>query len=134
MTIAPSTATAASPTEQAAQAPAAARPSFLPVSIREKGALYAAYMPFVANGGLFVPTTRPAHLGDSVFLMLSLVDDPNKLAVAGRVVWITPANTPGRQQGIGVQFPDDQGGAAARRRIEELLGGALKSARPTHTI
>ena len=134
MTFAPSTTTAAAPSEPGARPSAAARPSFLPVSIREKGALYAAYMPFIANGGLFVPTTRPAQLGDSVFLMLSLVDDPSKLAVAGRVVWITPANTPGRQQGIGVQFPDDQSGAAARRRIEELLGSTLKSARPTHTI
>ena len=91
-------------------------------------------MPFLAHGGLFVPTTRPAHLGDSLYLMLSLMDDPAKLAVAGRVVWITPAGTPGRQQGVGVQFSDDAGGAAARQRIEQLIGAALKSARPTHTI
>lgn len=116
-----------------ASAPAA-RPSFLPVSIRDKTALYAAYMPFIAHGGLFVPTTRPARLGDSIFLMLTLADDPAKLAVAGRVVWITPAGTPGRQQGIGVQFPDDQTGLAARQRLEQLLGGALGSGRPTHTI
>lgn len=110
------------------------RPSFLPISIREKAALYAAYMPFLANGGIFVPTTRPAQLGDDIYLMLTLVDDPQKLAIAGKVVWITPAGTPGRQQGIGVQFPDDQSGVIARQKIDALVGAALRSARPTHTL
>ena len=34
------------------------RPSVIQVSIREKAALYAAYMSFVDGGGLFVPTTH----------------------------------------------------------------------------
>ena len=42
------------------------------------------------NGGLFVPETRPYQLGDEVFLLLTLMDEPEKLPVAGRVVWITP--------------------------------------------
>jgi len=63
-----------------------------------------------------------------------LMDDPNKLPVAGQVVWITPANCQGNKaQGIGVQFSDDEGGHAAKRRIETILGGLLQSTRSTHT-
>ena len=47
-------------------------------------------MSFLQNGGLFVPTTRPYRPGDEVFLLLTLMDEPEKLPVAGRVVWITP--------------------------------------------
>lgn len=113
---------------------ASARPGVVQLAIREKAALYAAYMPFIDGGGLFVPTTRSVHLGDELYLILSLMDDPNKLSVTGKVVWITPTGTPGRQQGLGVQFAKDDAGAQARARIENLLGGALKANRPTHTI
>ena len=110
------------------------RPAVLSLAIKEKAALYAAYMPFLRNGGIFVPTNRPYQLGDEVYLILTLMDDPTKLPVAGKVVWISPAGAGGRQAGIGVHFPADETGINARRRIEDLLGAALKSPRPTHTI
>ena len=111
-----------------------ARPGVLQVSIKETAALYAAYMPFVDGGGLFVPTTRPAHMGDQLYLVMTLMDEPDKLPVTGTVIWITPPGTPGRQQGLGIQFAKDAAGEAAKNRIETLLGGALKSSRPTHTV
>ncbi len=119
---------------QAAPEPSRARPGVLQVSIKETAALYAAYMPFVDGGGLFVPTTRAAHMGDQLYLVMTLMDEPDKLPVTGTVIWITPPGTPGRQQGLGIQFARDAAGEAARTRIETLLGGALKSSRPTHTI
>lgn len=115
--------------------PAPQRPGVLSLSIRERAALYAAYMPFLKGGGLFIPTTKSYRLGDEVFVLLSLMDDPNKIPVAGKVVWITPAGAQGsKTQGIGVQFIDAEGGATARNKIEGLLGGTLKSNRPTHTL
>lgn len=111
-----------------------ARPGVVQLAIREKAALYASYMPFIDGGGLFVPTTRAASLGDEIYLILTLMDDPNKMPVTGKVVWITPAGTSGRQQGLGVQFSKDEAGAQARNRIETLLSGALRANRPTHTI
>ncbi len=42
----------------AVKRPAAARPSVLSLNINSKSALYAAYMPFIKNGALFVPTAR----------------------------------------------------------------------------
>ncbi len=112
----------------------ASRPGVVQLSIKEKAALYAAYMPFIEGGGLFVPTTRPAQLGDEIYMILTLMDDPNKIAITGKVAWVTPPATPGRQQGIGIQFARDDSGDQARAKIENIIGGALKSSRPTHTI
>lgn len=119
-------------------APAAAavsRPSVIQLVFREKGALYAAYIPMLNEGGLFVPTTREYRLGDDIYLLLSLPDDPQRYPVAGRVAWITPANASGgRTQGVGVRFPSDEKARFLKVRIEEILGTSLQSAKPTQTI
>ncbi|MCU0842716.1 MAG: PilZ domain-containing protein [Thiobacillaceae bacterium] len=112
-----------------------ARPGVLSLTIKERSALYAAYMPFVKGGGLFIPTNRPYQMGDQVFMLLSLMDEPGKLSLSGKVVWITPAGAQGnRQQGIGVQFEESDSGQAARNKIESILGNAMKSNRQTHTL
>lgn len=106
----------------------------LSLAIKEKSALYSAYMPFVKGGGLFIPTNKTYKIGEEVFMLLCLLDDPNKLKVVGKVAWITPVTQGGRPQGIGVQFSEQDGGMEARNKIEALLGGMLKSARSTHTM
>jgi type IV pilus assembly protein PilZ len=79
------------------------RQGILSLAIKDKGALYNAYMSFVKGGGLFVPTTKRYNLGDEVFILLSLMDDKDRLPVAGKVVWITPPGAQGnRTAGIGV--------------------------------
>jgi type IV pilus assembly protein PilZ len=113
----------------------AGRAGMLSLTIKERTALYAAYMPHIKGGGLFIPTNRPYQMGDQVYMLLTLMEDTNKLPVSGRVVWITPAGAQGsRQQGIGVQFDDNEGGNAVRQKIEGILGNALKSTRGTHTM
>lgn len=118
--------------------PAAAggsRPSVIQLVFREKGALYAAYIPLFAEGGLFVPSTRDYQLGDDIYLLLSLPGDPQRYPVAGKVGWITPANTPGgRTQGVGVRFPGDEKTRGLKVKIEELLGTSISSSKPTQTI
>lgn len=106
----------------------------LSLNIKDKSALYAAYMPFVKNGGLFIPTNKPYRLGDEVFMLLALMDEKDKLPVAGRIVWVTPRGAQGnRTAGIGVQFSElDKG--ATRNKIETHLAAALKSERQTHTL
>ena len=113
---------------------ASARPGVLSLSINSKSALYAAYMPFLQHGGIFIPTTRTYRLGDEVFMLLQLMEDPAKHAVAGIVVWITPGGAQGgKTQGIGMQFADDDSSKLLRGRIETILAGHLGSNRPTHT-
>jgi len=110
------------------------RQGILSLTIRDKSALYASYMPFVKNGGLFIPTAKTYKLGDEVFMLLTLTDPKDKLPVAGKVAWITPKGAQGNKTaGIGVQFSElDKG--ATKSKIENQLAGALKSDRPTHTM
>ena len=127
----------ATPRSATAPAPASAgsRPSVIQLVFREKGALYAAYIPLFADGGLFVPTTRDYRLGDDIYLLLSLPDDNQRYPVAGKVGWVTPANASGgRTQGVGVRFPTDEKTRLLKNRIEELLGTSIASAKPTQTI
>ena len=110
------------------------RQGILSLTIHDKKSLYAAYMPFIKNGGLFIPTNKSYKIGDEVFMLLTLIDSKEKLPVAGRVVWITPAGAQGnRNAGIGVQFSELDNGAT-RNKIETQLAGALKSDRQTHTM
>jgi Tfp pilus assembly protein PilZ len=67
------------------------KPGLLTLTIKDKSALYLAYMPFVQNGGLFIPTNSNYRIGDEVFMLLNLMGEDEKLPVAGRVIWVTPA-------------------------------------------
>lgn len=113
--------------------PPSPRNGILSLTIKDKSVLYAAYMPFVKHGGLFIPTNKSYGLGDEVFMLLNLMDEPEKIPVAGKVIWVTPKGAQGnRAAGIGVQFSDQDN--TARSKIETYLAGALKSDRPTHTM
>jgi type IV pilus assembly protein PilZ len=110
------------------------RLGILSVTIRDKSALYAAYMPYLRNGGLFVVTHRSYQLGDEVILILSLMEENERIPVAGKVVWVTPKAAEGyRTPGIGVQFSEDDGGTT-RSRIENYLAGIVEADRPTYTM
>jgi type IV pilus assembly protein PilZ len=118
-----------------AAASGAARPSVIQLAIKEKAALYAAYIPLFAEGGVFIPTTREYRLGDDVYVLLSLPDDNQRYPVAGKVAWVTPAKAAGsRTQGVGIQFPRDEKTHALKLKIEEILGAHLSSDRSTQTI
>lgn len=110
------------------------RQGILSLTIKDKNALSAAYMPFVTNGGLFIPTSRKYDLGEEVFMLINLMEETERLPVAGKIVWITPNGAEGyRATGVGVQFSDQDGGMA-RNKIENYLAGALESDKPTHTM
>lgn len=114
---------------------AAARPSVIQLSIKEKAALYAAYIPLFADGGIFIPSSREYRLGDDVYVLLSLPDDPQRYPVAGKVAWVTPAKAQGaRTQGVGIRFPADEKSRQLKLKIEEILGSTLGSDRATQTL
>lgn len=118
-----------------AAADLSSRPGVFNLVIRSKAALYAAWIPLLKGGGIFVPSSRTHVLGEEVLILLSLLDDPNKIPLHGVVAWINPAHTAGnRPQGIGVQLQESDAGRELRKKVEGLLAGALQSARPTHTI
>ena len=105
----------------------------LSLTIKDTAVLYAAYMPFIKFGGLFVPTNKAYELGNEVFMLLKLMDEPEKIPVAGKVVWVTPPRAQGtRVRGIGIQFNDPE--ASAKKQIENILAGQLDTNKSTHTM
>ena len=116
-------------------APDVTRPGVFTLVIRSKAALYAAWIPLLKGGGIFLPSTRSHSLGEEVLILLTLLGDPNKIPLQGVVAWINPAHSTGnRPQGIGVQLLDSEAGRELRKKVDGLLAGALQSSRPTHTI
>ena len=111
------------------------RPGILTLAVKDKAALYSAYMPYIRHGGIFVQTPKRYQLGDEVFLLLTLPESSERLPVAGKVVWVTPVGAQGnRPAGVGVQFGEGAEAEAVKGRIEALLAGSLTAERPTHTM
>jgi type IV pilus assembly protein PilZ len=107
--------------------------SVLSFSLKDKNALYVSYMPFVINGGIFIPTTREYEMGQEIFLLLNLMTETERLPINGKVVWKTPPGSDGyRAAGIGVQFGVED--VTVKNKIETYLAGALESERPTYTM
>ena len=96
--------------------------------------LHSSYMPFVKGGGIFIPTEKTFELDDEVFLLLTILDDPERFAITGKVVWINYRTTPGgRQMGVGIQFSGVEG-ANLQKKIEAQLVGYLRADQPTNTM
>ena len=111
------------------------RQGILSLAVKDKASLYNAYIPYVKNGGIFVPTPKRYFLGDEVFVLLTLPDSSERLPVAGKVIWVTPVGAQGaRTAGIGVQFAETSEGEAIKNRIETMLAGSLSGEKPTHTM
>jgi type IV pilus assembly protein PilZ len=110
------------------------RKNIINLTLNDADELYKAYMPYIQNGGLFVATDKGYQMGDEVFILLSLMDEADRLPIPGKVVWITPQHAHNQKpNGIGIQFnPSDNG--QIRARIETYLAGKLNSERPTHTF
>jgi type IV pilus assembly protein PilZ len=110
------------------------RQGILTITIKDKSTLYAAYMSFVINGGLFIPTNRDYEIGQEIFILLNIMDEPNRLPISTKIIWKTPPRSGSyKSSGIGVQFID-QNAIIVRNKIETYLAGAIASDRPTYTM
>jgi type IV pilus assembly protein PilZ len=111
----------------------AAPGGILTLAIKDKADLYNSYMPYLKNGGLFAPTEKPYQIGDDVFMVVDLPDEPEKMPVAGSVVWVTPVGAQGNKvPGVGIHFNGEDDTIV--RKIETMLAGSLESNKPTHTM
>jgi type IV pilus assembly protein PilZ len=112
------------------------RKGILSLKITDDNLLYHAYMPFLKNGGLFIPTNKVYQLGEEVFILLTLMNETDKIPVAGNIAWITPKGAQNNQAaGIGVHFSDMDGAAVGiKNKIENYLAEKLSSDKPTHTM
>jgi type IV pilus assembly protein PilZ len=107
----------------------------LDVDVRDKKQLQAIYMPFLVNGGVFVPATKEYEIGETVYLQLHLFKEGDVYPVAGQVAWVTPKHAVYKRiQGIGVHFVDDEVARHTKQKIEELLQSVASSNQSTHTL
>ncbi|MCP4698242.1 MAG: pilus assembly protein PilZ [Gammaproteobacteria bacterium] len=105
----------------------------LSLHIKTKEDLYASYLPFLKNGGLFIRTEKTYRLGAEVFMLLTLLEG-ERMPVAGKVVWINPKGAQGnRPAGIGVHFNEVDNGNT-RKKIETQLAGMMQSNKQTYTM
>ncbi|MFT6309761.1 MAG: type IV pilus assembly protein PilZ [Porticoccus sp.] len=111
----------------------AAPGGILTLTIKDKAELYKSYMPYLKNGGLFAPTEKPYQIGDDVFMLVDLPEEPEKMPVAGSVVWVTPPGAQGNKiPGVGIHFNGEDDTIV--RKIETMLVGILESGKPTHSM
>jgi type IV pilus assembly protein PilZ len=104
------------------------------LTIKDKKKLYRAYMPFITNGGLFIPTKRNYKMGEEVLMLLSLMDEKERLPLAGKIIWKTPQGCDDNQAaGIGIQLSNKDGGKV-KNKIEAYLAGALELEHSTYTM
>ncbi len=94
-------------------------PTVIPLTIKTPEQLAAMYLPFIRNGGLFLPTPKLPKMGDEIAFLLKLPGRSQSLKVLTRVVWLNPPGGSSRV-GFGVQF-DEQDKGETRRAIEEIL-------------
>ena len=105
---------------------AGARQGILSLVVKDKAALYNAYMPYLRNGGIFVPTPRRYFIGDEVFLLLTLPESNERLPVAGKVVWVTPTGAQGARTAGGGRMTPDSVIATASVQMSSFRSLALR--------
>ncbi len=102
--------------------------------IKDPLELNLAYMPFISNGGLFVPVSDSYSLGDLVNLDLKLPGKKENLKISGKVVWITPKNALHHVlPGIGIQFIGSNA-ATIKSEIESQLDPSIEIGGYTYGI
>lgn len=80
-----------------------------------------AYMPFIVDGGLFVPTEKSFPLGEKITVDLTLPGQTEVITIIGKVVWITPRNALYHViAGVGIQFMGPQA-QTTKNKIEACL-------------
>jgi len=90
------------------------------ITLKDKTALHVNYMPFIRGGGIYAATDQEFSLGDSVILSMNIAAIAKKIAVPGKVVWMSPQQAQG-SQGVGVQFTGKTKDNV-RMALESILG------------
>ncbi len=114
--------------------PGGMKKNMLQLHLADEQALYNSYLPFLKQGGLFIPTDKTYKLGEEIFLLISLFKDGDKVPIAGKVAWINPKGAQGRRPpGIGIHFTEADKGVL-RSKLEKSLGALIKSDKNTYTM
>ncbi|ASK26787.1 PilZ domain-containing protein [Neisseria chenwenguii] len=104
------------------------------LQLKEKVMLYNCYMPFLENGGLFVPSEDVFSLGDEILLAVEIGNHAKRF-LPTKVAFINPARTSAhRPKGVGLAFTDLDICIQTKNLIEAELGNHLRDERATFTL
>ena len=94
-----------------------------------------AFMPFVRDGGIFIPTEDVFHLGDVVNVAVTLSEGEQTFTFSGEVIWVTPKSihSANHDPGIGIQCNSDEG-EAFQKATQQLLSGIKDDGSNTETM
>lgn len=104
-----------------------------PLNLQDSAMLHACYMPFVQQGGLFIPSQQSVKMGEQIVVTTTLPGQTQTVQLAGKVIWISHKATGLKPKGFAIQL----GGERAefyRLEIEKILGVANLSDRPSFTL
>ena len=102
--------------------------------ISEQIELNLSYMPFITNGGLFVPSFESYPLGADVEISLQLPNQKEPLKIEGNIVWITYKNALHHVlPGVGVQFTG-KNAPTVKSQIENMLDKSVEVGGYTYGI
>lgn len=88
--------------------------------------LNASYIPFLKNGGLFIPTVKIYSLGETIPIELLLPDKNDPIHIQGKVVWINPKNALHHTMpGIGIEFITADS-TTLKAQLEKMLDPAIE--------
>jgi type IV pilus assembly protein PilZ len=108
--------------------------NIIKVNIQSRQDLLKMYIQQFKFGGVFVGGNYSYQLGEEVFLIITLPEGGENIAVTGKVNWISPNSAVGYPPGIGVHFNQDKAGSDARSKIEIMLGGSLQNQANSYTF
>jgi len=92
------------------------------------------FMPFINNGGLFIPTPKSFSLGDRVLIDLQLPGKKDSIKIEGKVVMVIPQNALHHVlPGVGLQFIGANA-PAIRTEIESHLDKSMEVGGYTYGI
>lgn len=95
--------------------------------------LFASYMPFVAGGGLFIPSNQTVKLGDEVFVLTTLPEQSQKIPLTGKVIWVSQKQNGITPQGFGIQLSGVKG-VFFKNEAERLITGLKSAGRRSYTM
>jgi len=93
----------------------------LQYTIKDPLELNLAYMPFIEDGGLFIPSDRSFVLDENISVDLLLPGKTQSIRIIGKIIWITPKNALHHVlPGIGIRFT-----GADSKTIRETIEASL---------
>jgi type IV pilus assembly protein PilZ len=106
----------------------------LTYTIKDPLELNLSYMPFIKEGGMFIPTSQAFVLGDEVMLLLQLPGKKDLMRIPGRVVWVTPKNALHHVlTGVGIQFTGESA-KTIKNEVEMALDNTIEVGGYTYGI